>query len=179
MEETEIIKLSQQGDIHSFNILVERYQKEIFNFAVRILGNIHDAEDVCQISWISAWNSIGRFNGGSFRSWILHIVANDCRDEFRRRKRAATLSIDNCPISIMSNLVDNCAKDIEMREVIQEALLKLPHEQRTIITLREYNNLTYDEIAKVIGCSIGTVRSRLNRGRIKLRNILRCWGLFE
>jgi hypothetical protein len=101
MEDQESIRRSRQGDVEAFNFLVGRYQKEVLNFAFRMLGNLPDAEDVCQDSWLEAWKTIRRFKGGSFRSWILHIVASNCRDEFRRRKKRASISeTDTPPLSI-------------------------------------------------------------------------------
>jgi RNA polymerase sigma-70 factor (ECF subfamily) len=179
MEEAELIRCSQQGDVQAFNILVERYQKEALNFAIRMLGNLPDAEDICQDSWLAAWESIRRFKGGSFRTWVLHIVANDCRDEFRRRKKRVSISVTDSPPPIMADPKGNTALSHEMIEAVQETLLQLPHEQRLAITLREFNGLSYDEIAKVMRCSTGTVRSRLNRGRINLRDLLRDRGFFE
>jgi len=179
MEETELIRRSQQGDMKTFNILVERYQKEVLNLAARMLGNLPDAEDVCQDSWLAAWESIRRFKGGSFRSWILSIVANACRDEFRRRKKRSSVLVADFPPQAITDQRSDAALSHEMLKAVQEALLQLPHEQRLAITLREFNGLSYDEIAKVMRCSPGTVRSRLNRGRIRLRNLLRDRGFFE
>lgn len=160
-------------------ILVERYQKEVLNLAARMLGNLPDAEDVCQDSWLGAWKSIKRFKGGSFRSWILSIAANACRDEFRRRKKRVSISITDSTPSILADPKGNAALSHEMLEAVQEAVLQLSHEQRLAIILREFNGLSYDEIAKVMRCSTGTVRSRLNRARINLRNLLRDRGFFE
>jgi len=171
MEEAELIKRSREGDVHAFNVLVNQYQKEVLNFAFRMLGNLPDAEDVCQNSWIAAWESIRRFRGENFRSWVLSIVAHDCHDEFRRRKVRATISEGDPPITLADSKANHLGTEIT--EAVQEALLKLPHEQRLAVTLREFNGLSYDEIKIVMKCSLGTVRSRLNRGRINLRNLLR------
>ena len=179
MEEAELIRHSQQGDAHAFNILVECYQGEVLNFAVRMLGNLLDAEDVCQDSWLAAWKSIRHFRGDNFRVWVLHIVANDCRDEFRRRKNRTIISITEFSRLTLANPKDNSILNHEIIEAVQKALLQLPHEQRLAVTLREFNGLSYDEIKIVMKCSLGTVRSRLNRGRINLRNLLRERGLLE
>lgn len=179
MEDSELIKRSRQGDVEAFNFLVERYHKEILNLAFRMLGNLPDAEDICQNSWLEAWETVGRFRGGSFRSWILHITANNCRDEFRRRKRRTNISAtDIPPPSIVDPKADTASRH-EIVDEVKKSLLQLPYEQRLAITLREFNALSYDEIARVMKCSTGTVRSRLNRGRINLRNILRDRGFFE
>jgi len=179
MEEAELVRRSQQGDVKAFNILIECYQKEALNFAARMLGNLPDAEDICQDSWLAAWKSIKRFKGGRFRSWILSIVANACRDEFRRRKKRRSVSVTDFPPQAITDQRSGATLSHEMLKAVQEALLQLPHVQRLAITLREFNGLSYDEIAKVMGCSTGTVRSRLNRGRINLRNLLRDRGFIE
>jgi len=179
MDETELIKRSQRGDAQAFNFLIQWHQKEVLNLAVRMLGNLQDAEDVCQDSWLAAWKSIKRFRGGSLRSWLLHVVSNKCRDEFRRRKkRARDLTIDS-PYLAATDSKTNAYSNQAIVEGIQKALLQLPYEQRLAITLRDFNGLSYDEIAGVMKCSTGTIKSRLNRGRINLRNLLRDRGFEE
>lgn len=179
MDETELIKRSQRGDAQAFNLLIQWHQKEVLNLAVRMLGNLQDAEDVCQDSWLKAWKSIKRFRGGNFRSWLLHVVANKCRDEFRRRKKMARdLTIDSPHLAVADSKTDAYSNHV-IAEEIQKALLQLPYEQRLAITLRDFNGLSYDEIAGVMKCSTGTVKSRLNRGRINLRNLLRDRGFGE
>jgi len=179
MEDSESIKRSRRGDVEAFNFLVGQYQKEVLNFAIRMLGNLPDAEDVCQDSWLEAWEAIRRFRGGSFRSWILHITANNCRDEFRRRKKRADIPATDILLPSIVDPKGDTASHHEIVNEVQQSLLQLPYEQRLAITLREFNALSYDEIARVMRCSTGTVRSRLNRGRINLRNLLRERGFDE
>jgi len=175
MEEAELIKRSRDGDVQAFNVLVNQHQKEVLNFAFRMLGNLPDAEDICQNSWIAAWKSIRHFRGDSFLTWVLTIVAHDCHDEFRQRKVRIAVSVDDPPM-VVADPKANHTLDMEITEAVQQSMLELPHEQRLAVTLREFNNLSYDEIAGVMKCSVGTVRSRLNRGRINLRNHLRDKG---
>ena len=128
MDEAELIKRSQRGDTQAFNLLIQWHQKEVLNLAVRMLGNLQDAEDICQDSWLAAWKSIRRFRGGSFRSWLLHVVANKCRDEFRRRKkRAGHLTIDS-PHLAAADSKTNAYSNHAIVEGVQEALLQLPYE---------------------------------------------------
>jgi RNA polymerase sigma-70 factor (ECF subfamily) len=179
MEEAELIKSSRQGDIHAFNILVERYQKEALSFAVYMMGNVPDAEDICQDSWMAAWKDIKHFKKDNFRSWVFSIVANDCRDEFRRRKkRNRILSIGLSPQDVIDSQRDSIRESVII-DAIREALLELPHEQRLALILHEFNGLNYDDIAEVMRCKKGTVCSRLNRGRINLMNVLRDKGFLE
>ncbi len=179
MEESDLIRSSRQGDVEAFNALVARYQNEALNFAFRMLGNLPDAEDICQDAWLAAWKSIKKFRGGSFRSWILHIVANDCRDEWRKRKKR--FSPSEIPLSGISvtNPQPYDTVSYETIEAVQEALQQLPYEQRLVVILKELNGLSYDEIARFAGCDIGTVRSRLHRGRIMMRNRLQERGFLR
>jgi RNA polymerase sigma-70 factor (ECF subfamily) len=133
-------------------------------------GHLNDAEMSARrlaVAWKPA-----HFKEGNFRAWVIRIVADDCRDEFRKRKRKLDISIPDFPPEITSHFDDNIILTREKMEAVQKALLQLPHEQRLVITLREYNGLSYEEIAGVMKCSIGTVRSRLSRARIRLRDIL-------
>lgn len=172
MEEDELIRQSQQGDLESFNALVERYQKEVLNLAVRMLSNIPDAEDATQTAFISAWQGIKRFRGGNFRAWLLRIVANACRDQLRRRKRDVEVPLPDVFQDIAAMSVENEVLSREMVNELQKGLARLPYEQRLAVTLRDINGLSYEEISLVMNCSLGTVRSRLSRGRVCLRNYL-------
>ena len=160
--ENELIRRSQQGDLQAFNKLVECYQKEILNVAAHMLGNLPDAEDVCQNSWLAAWKSVGQFKGGHFRAWVLRIVVNACRDLFRRRKRNSEIFGSDSLLQNVSAPHSDISLNREITETIYQALLQLPNEQRMAIILRELNGLSYQEIATVMKCSIGTVRSRFN-----------------
>ncbi|MDD4874156.1 MAG: RNA polymerase sigma factor [Dehalococcoidales bacterium] len=175
VEDDKLIRLSQQGSVEAFNALIERYQKEALNIAFRMLGNLLDAEDVCQVSWLSAWKSIRNFRGGSFRAWELSIVSNACRDELRKRKRKRNMetSITDCSLPSTDGFTDDIVLTREKVEAVQKALLQLPYEQRLAVILRVYGDLNYKEISKVMKCPLGTVRSRLNRGLYYLRDLLR------
>ena len=175
VEESKLIGLSQQGSVDAFNALIECYQKEALKIAFRILGNLSDAEDVCQTAWMSAWKSIKNFRGGSFRAWIFSIVANACRDELRKRKRKRNMetSIPDCPLPSTDVLTDDIVLTREKVEAVQKALLRLPYEQRLAVILRVYVDMNYKEISKVMKCPLGTVRSRLNRGLHYLKDLLR------
>jgi len=171
-EDSELIKQSQQGDVRAFNVLIERYQPEALNVAYRMLGNRNDAEDACQEAWLSAWKSIRQFRGEHFKAWVLAILANACRHQFRKRKQRLEITIPDFPPHTRSDSGADDALINEKIEAVQKALLKLPHEQRLVITLRAFSGLSYEEIARVMNCSVGTVKSRLNRAKISLRDML-------
>ena len=174
IEEAKLIKLSQQGSVESFNTLMERYRKETLNIAFRMLGNLPDAEDVCQTAWLSAWQSIKKFRGGSFRAWIFCIVSNACRDEFRKRKRKRTMetTLTDCLQPSADCCIDDMVLTREKVEAVQKALLQLPYKQCLAVILRVYGDLNYEEISRVMHCPSGTVKSRLNRGLHRLRDLL-------
>ena len=183
MAEDELIQRSCQGDIASFNQLVVIYQRSVFNLALRMLTDAQSAEDATQEAFLSAWSHIRGFRGGNFKAWLLSIVANCCRDELRRLKRHSLVPLaaleadpDSLPASVGS--VEDDLLSIELREEIYRGLASLLPEQRLVIVLSDIQGLSYEEIAQVTGCSLGTVKSRLSRGRTHLRDYLRLRGTF-
>jgi len=182
MDDSELVKLSKQGDLDSFNRLVESYQGAVYNLALRMLGNRQSAEDASQDAFVSAWRNIGKFRGGSFKAWLLSITANTCRDQLRKRKRNPTISIEELPVEPAGppsqELPEDYALRRELGEQIQRGLATLPSDQRLAVILSDIQGLSYEEIAQVMGCSLGTVRSRLSRGRARLRGYLAQSGTF-
>ncbi len=179
MEEQELISRSQGGDIEAFNQLVERYQRLVYNLALRMLGNAGTAEDAAQDTFLSAYKAIGKFRGGSFKAWILRIAANACHDEMRAARRARVASLDDLMEGLGDFIADNDAESPEdytlRRELgrfINEGLTRLPEDQRLVVILCDIQGLSYEEISEATNSSLGTVKSRLNRGRARLRDFL-------
>ena len=173
MDDTELIHASQNGDLDSFNELVRRYQKMAYNLAFRILGDTQAAEDATQEAFFSAWRNICQFRGGSFKAWVLQITANACRDQLRRLKRRPVVPLESLPYdppSDSSESPEDFAIRRDMGGHIQKGLTTLSHEQRMAIVLCDIQGLSYEEVAEAMGCSLGTVKSRLNRGRVRLRD---------
>lgn len=175
MEESQLIKLSKQGDGNSFNQLVEKYQKLAYNLAYRFMGQAQAAEDATQEAFLSAWKGLGSFRGENFKAWLLQIVANTCRDYLRANRRHPTTSYEDLLVDPSPTLVTN-EKSLELEESLQRGLAQLPHEQRLAIILSDAIGMSYEEIAQTMGCNLGTVRSRLSRGRESLRNWLLAHG---
>jgi len=176
MEEYDLILRSKKGDLESFNQLVEKYQRLVYNLALRMLGQASAAEDASQEAFICAFRGIGRFRGGNFRAWLLRIAANVCRDQLRSMRRHPTTPLDEL---VSDRQVDRGVQSPEeyalQRELgaeIMNALATLPSEQRLAVILYDIDGLSYEEIAQVMHCSLGTVRSRLSRGRERLRHLL-------
>ena len=183
MAEDELVQRSRQGDIASFNQLVAIYQRSVFNLALRMLSDAQAAEDATQEAFLSAWRHISGFRGGSFKAWLLSIVANCCRDELRRLKRRPAVPLadleanpDGLPASTCS--VEDNLLSLELREEIYRGLVSLQPEQRLVVILSDIQGLSYEEIAQATCCSLGTVKSRLSRGRAHLRDYLRLRGTF-
>ena len=176
MEEDELILRSKEGDVESFNWLVEKYQREVYNLALRMLGQASAAGDATQDAFLSAFRGIGRFRGGNFRAWLLRIAANACRDQLRSMRRHPTTPLDELALDSLvdrgSQSPEDYALSQELGAEITDALTTLPSEQRLAVVLYDVEGLSYEEVAQVMNCSLGTVRSRLSRGRERLRRCL-------
>jgi len=180
--EEDVIAKARAGDLDSFNHLVHQYQDRVFNTAYRILGDYDKAEDAVQKAFIAAYQSIQSFRGGSMRAWLLRTTINACYDEIRRIKRRPTASIE-ADEELETTSGDGWLRDenptpqqmSEMRE-LQEAvfhcLSDLPVDFRTVAVLADVEELGYEEISRVIGKPLGTIKSRLARARMKLRECL-------
>ena len=178
-----LLERSKAGDIAAFEMLVEAYQKKIFNLAYRITGNYDDAGDLAQEALIRIFKSIANFKEQStFSTWVYRITTNVCLDDIRKKKNRRVLSLDEeihvedgeMKRQIMSDdpLPDEIAEREELRSIVSSAIDSLPEEQRLVISLRDIQGLTYDEIAEVLDCPSGTVKSRINRARQALKNVL-------
>ncbi len=178
MDEQELISRSKNGDVDAFNWLVEQYQRLVYNLALRMLGNAEAAEDASQDTFLSAYRAIDKFRGGSFKSWVLRIAANSCHDKQRviRRYRVVSLDTlletDDLPQSNNAESPEDYALRRELGRFLNDGLSHLPEDQRLAVILSDVEGLSYDEVAQVAGCSLGTVKSRLNRGRTRLRDFL-------
>ena len=172
------IERAQTGDLAAFNELVVEFQSLVFNLCLRMLGQPQAAEDAAQEAFINAWRSIGSFRGESFRAWLLRIAANLCRDELRRRGRRSSASLDNALEAGMPDppdddpLPEDSALNAELRGTLQAALAELPEEQRIALTLCDVDGLDYSEIAVAMNTSLGTVKSRIARARLRMREAM-------
>jgi len=170
-EEVRVI-LAKKGDIDAFNWLLERYRNQAFGLSLRMLGERDEALDAIQDSFIKAWKGINKFRGGNFRSWILTIVANSCRDRLRKRKGEYVISLEG--VDVVSFLPSPEEEFLArgLREEIQKGLLSLPFGERLAVALFDVQGFSYKEIAQIMNCPLGTVKSRLSLGRRKLRDYL-------
>lgn len=184
LDETVLVERAQQGDLDAFNLLVETHQRSVYNLSLRMIGNPAAAEDATQEAFISAFRAIRSFRGASFRAWLMRIAANASTDELRRRARRPALSLDvpppgtDEPIDVADSAAgpEALALSGEQRDIVQAALLKLPDDQRLAVVMCDIQGFAYEEIAESMRCSVGTVKSRISRGRDKLRAVLLAEG---
>lgn len=184
MDEEKLIAQAQEGDVTAYNRLVLHYQDIVYNVALRIMKDPGSAEDATQEAFISAYNALKRFRGGSFKSWLLRIVTNACYDELRRRKRRPQSSLDAITEEIESPsfMADDSAgpeerqHQAELIDAVERCLEELPDEQRIAAVLCDVEGRDYKDIAEIMSTSLGTVKSRISRARSKLRDCLRDFG---
>ena len=183
MDEFLLIKDAKKGDLDSFNTLVLEYQELVFNTAFRIMGEEESAADATQEAFISAFTHINSFRGGSFRSWLLRTVTNACYDILRTKKRRPTTPLE--PISNEDEEIESPAwiadpdsspseefEKLELEHAIQHCLENLPLDYRTVIILADIQEMDYMEVATATKNPLGTVKSRLARARLRMRECL-------
>lgn len=184
MDEAGLIHDAQKGDVTAYNRLVLHYQDVVYNVAYRIMGEPQSAEDAAQEAFISAYKALNRFRGGNFKAWLLRIVTNACYDELRRRKRRPQSSLDEMTDDNESFAFlrspeegpEGAQQRLELVQVIERCLQNLPDNQRITAVLCDVEGYDYNEIAEITSVSLGTVKSRMNRARRKLRDCLRGFG---
>lgn len=157
--------------------------------AYRMTGNHEDASDIAQEAFIRVYQRLGDFRGdSSFETWLRRIVANACVDELRKRKRQRMVSLDE-PVEVddgelgrqfadSGETPHEAAERRETQREVQEAILRLDEDYRVVLIMRDINNLSYEEIAATLRLPLGTVKSRLNRARAALKDILGAMELF-
>lgn len=188
MDEAALILEAKRGDLQSFNRLVLAYQNMVYNQAYRMMGEFDAAEDATQDAFISAFKSIHNFRGGSFKGWLLRIVTNACYDELRRRKRRPTTPLEPVDeddeeiesphwIADPSETPEEHAERQELSLAIQNCLNQLPEEFKAVVILVDLQSIDYTEAAEVMHLPLGTIKSRLARARVRLRDCLQ--GFWE
>jgi RNA polymerase sigma-70 factor (ECF subfamily) len=180
-EDQRLILLAQQGDMNAFNAIVERHQRAVYSTCLRMLRDPHLAEDATQDAFVRAWNAIDSFRGGIVRPWLLRIATNRTYDMLRSKARRPAQSLDAQPFESepewttqvhVAEHPEQYSTRGEMSEFLEAALASLPEDQRLAIVLSDVQGYGYDEIAQIMDIAVGTVKSRISRGRSRLRDYL-------
>ena len=182
MDMQTLIKQCASGDDAAFGELVELYKTKIINTAFGLLQNREDAYDIAQEVFIKLYRKIGDFAGdASLDTWIYRITVNTCLDEMRRRNRrikTMPLTVEKdedvleLPLADTSGMPEEVVLRSEQSNEILKAVAALPQKYKTVLVLREFEDMDYERIAVTLNISVGTVKSRLSRAREKLRNLL-------
>jgi RNA polymerase sigma-70 factor (ECF subfamily) len=189
-DESKLIQLAKNGSVAAFEQLVEAYDQKLYNMAYRMMGNREDARDMTQEAFLRAYRSLDGFREeSSFSTWIFRIAKNACLDRIRKRSQVQAVSIDE-PIQTEEGQVqrelpselgdpEEYAEQQELSAVVHSALQELTDEYRTAVVLRDLQGFSYNEIAEVMEVSLGTVKSRIYRGRQALKEVLSGLELFS
>jgi RNA polymerase sigma-70 factor, ECF subfamily len=176
--EAELVQRAARGDQVAFTRLVEHYQSACYGLAWRLLGNPDQAADATQDAFVHAFNAIDRYRGGQFRSWLLRITANASYDILRRMQRRPTTGLPD-PDEGEAELPDlrapnpvASAERSELYRALDAAVQRLPEDQRIAVVLCDVYGMDYNEVAAATSSALGTVKSRIHRGRLRLRELL-------
>ncbi|MBB6052462.1 sigma-70 family RNA polymerase sigma factor [Armatimonas rosea] len=194
LEEKQLIERSRRGDVAAFDKLVRRYERTVYNVAYRLSGSHDDASDIAQEAFVRAWNNLKSFRGeAQFSTWIHRIVTNVFLDDRKKKRSRPTTSLDES-MELDENTVTRQFEDAspgpealmegeERRMILEKAIHTLPEAQRVMIVMYHNQGLAYEEIADLTQLPIGTVKSRLNRARLALRDrlgkVAELFGIYE
>lgn len=188
-DEERFIKMAIEGSLDAFNRLVVNYQTCVYNTALRVMQDPVLADDITQMAFINAWKHMDSFNGAAFKPWILRIAINACYDELRRMRRHPEQDLmpqnseDDDENEDAPWLIDPSAGPVEeletqeQRELIKGCFEKLPTEYRTVFMLIDLQDEDYQTAADTLGIPLGTVKSRLLRARLRMRDCLKSKGI--
>jgi RNA polymerase sigma-70 factor (ECF subfamily) len=186
-----LLEKARKGDVDAFEMLIREHERKAFNIAYRFLKNADDAEDITQEAFLRAFRSIKKFKGqSSFSTWLYRIINNTCIDFVRAKQNKITDSIDKTiqydneelELQIPGDQNDpvDMAETAEISQLMQSMLALLPDDQKMAIILRDIQGFSYQEISEITGVGMGTVKSRINRGRMALKELIQKNGeLFD
>jgi RNA polymerase sigma-70 factor (ECF subfamily) len=185
LTDEELVSRSMGGDPESFNQLIKRWERPIYALAYRTIGREDDARDVVQETFLRAFRGLSGFKGqAKFSSWLYRITLNLCRDWMRRQRRAPVIAtpdgVDLVELAGESEHVETADAAVARKDLsraVARAMTALPEEQRAAIILKEYHDLTFQEIADLLGCPLSTVKTRLYQGLSVLRKELERNGI--
>lgn len=184
VREADLIARAVAGDGEAFGELVEPLEAKVYSLAYRMSGNREDAYDLAQEAFLKVYRALARFKGqSSFSTWLYRVVSNTCLDQLRRQRRSRPATSLDDPVDTGGGVLrrevadetcepEQLALRSETAREIQAAVANLPPDHRLAILLRDYEDLPYERIAQAMGCSLGTVKSRISRARSALRDRL-------
>ncbi len=178
-DEQTLIQQAQKGQLDAFNQLVLLYQDPLYTVAFRLMGDSAAAMDMTQEALITAYQKIGSYAGGNFGAWLRRIVTNRCYDELRKNKRHRTTSLDDMGLGDDGIILpdnspspERVAQDNELQQALQDCIQSLNPDQRLILVLSDVQGMAYQEVSEQTGVALGTVKSRLSRARLAMRQCL-------
>lgn len=170
-DDREAIAACQRGEQEAFGRLVERYQRDVYRLCYRYVNNHQDANDMAQEAFLKAYRAIGRFRGDSaFSTWLYRIAVNTCLN-FRAARRPDPQLLDDSIPDKAPHLLEGVERD-ERARVVRAAVARLPDRQRATLILKVYHDLTHEEVAGILGSSVGTVKANLFHALNNLRRML-------
>jgi len=181
ISDEDLIEKFQRGDLYAYELIVKRYKDQLLNFVYRFLGNHEEAEDVVQETFLRVYRNRHAYQRvAKFSTWIYTIAGNLARTELRRRNRRrffslSSLGVDDKEYEISDEVLspERHTNTVLSEEIIQREINKLSPKFREVIILRDVQELSYEEISKIIRVPIGTVKSRVNRARLRLQSRLK------
>jgi RNA polymerase sigma-70 factor (ECF subfamily) len=169
--EREAIEACRRGEREAFDRLVERYQRHVYRLCYRYVNNHEDANDLAQEAFLKAWRAIGRFRGeSSFSTWLYRIAVNACLN-FRALRRPATQELPEALADPVPGALARAESDDAAR-LVRAAVARLPEKQRATLILKVYHELTHEEVAEVLGSTVGTVKANLFHALGNLRRLM-------
>jgi RNA polymerase sigma-70 factor (ECF subfamily) len=184
LDDSAVVAAFLEGEKRAFNVLVERYQTRLLNFVYRTTGDRERAEDLVQEAFVRIYRHLHRFDQSKkFSTWAYTIASNLAKNELRNRSRSPLVlfqairknwEADERPLEWEDNTYrpDDLYRKRHLRQMVETAVSELPEHHRTVFVLREIEGKTYEEIAEITGCNLGTVKSRLNRARNNFAQII-------
>ena len=177
ISDEELIKRFQNNDLGAYDIIIMRYKDQLLNFAYRFLGNVEESEDIVQETFLRLWRNRHAYRQiAKFSTWIYTIAGNLAKTELRKRKRRKVVSIsdmgfDDKEYEIEDEMAntDQEVNSALTEKIIQKAINELPPRFKEVIILRDIQELSYEDIGSILQIPLGTVKSRVNRARLKLQ----------
>ena len=181
--EKRLVELSVSGDVEAFETLIQSHQKKVYNIALRMTKNPEDAQELVQDALVRAFTSIKKFRGdSSFSTWLYRITINVCTDFLRKRNKAVLISMEQGAAANDNGQAmqipeetpgpEELAEKAQLKELLRDAMDSLSDEHRQVLILRDMMDLSYKEIADTLNVNEGTVKSRINRARTGLKEII-------